>query len=190
MDPAVTRAMKRVHREDFLSADLKHLAGKDSPLPIGEDQTISQTSLVALMTEELHLRSDSRVLEIGTGCGFQTAVLAELAAQVYTIEVRPRLSQDAKSLLQKLGYKNIEFKIGDGTLGWKEHSPYDAIIVTAAPPEVPEELVNQLKPGGTMVIPIGKEHSTQQLISLKKTESGMEITDLYPVRFVPIVHHS
>lgn len=188
MDPIVSKAMHRVPRREFLPPELKHLAGQDSPLPIGEDQTISQPSLVALMTEELHLHSGSRVLEIGTGCGFQTAVLAELAKEVFTIEVRASLSHEAENRLDKLGYKNIHFKIGDGTLGWPEYSPFDAIIVTAAPPGVPVELTKQLSPGGLMIIPVGEEHSTQQLLSLKNTAAGIETTELLPVRFVPIVH--
>lgn len=190
MNPNVTKAMGRVRRSEFLPDELKHLAHKDSPLPIGEDQTISQPSLVALMTEELHLLPGARVLEVGTGCGFQTAVLAELAKDVYTIEVRPGLSAQARARLECLGYKNIHFKVGDGTLGWPEHSPYDAIIVTAAPPGIPEALISQLKKGGTMIIPVGEEHSTQQLLSVRKSESGVETTELIPVRFVPIVHNS
>jgi protein-L-isoaspartate(D-aspartate) O-methyltransferase len=188
MNPDVTKAMQRVPRGEFLPPELKHLAGKDSPLPIGEDQTISQPSLVARMTEELHLHSGSRVLEIGTGCGFQTAVLAELAKEVFTIEVRAALSREAESRLDKLGYKNIHFKIGDGTQGWPEYAPFDAIIVTAAPDRVPIELTRQLSPGGIMIIPVGEEHATQQLLSLKKTPAGIETTELLPVRFVPIVH--
>lgn len=188
MDSEVSKAMQRVPRSEFLPPELKHLAHKDSPLPIGGDQTISQPSLVAKMTEELNLNKNSRVLEVGTGCGFQTAVLAELAKEVFTIEVRPSLSKEAELRLNGLGYKNIHFKIGDGTLGWSEYSPFDAIIVTAAPPEVPIQLADQLATGGVMVIPVGKEHATQQLLSIKKTVNGLETTPLIPVRFVPIVH--
>jgi protein-L-isoaspartate(D-aspartate) O-methyltransferase len=187
-DPEVKRAMRRVPRADFLPDDLKYLAGWDGPLPIGEEQTISQPSLVARMTEALHINEDSRVLEVGTGCGYQTAVLAEIAREVFTVEIRSKLSETAHETLNKLGYTNIHFKIGDGTEGWKECAPFDAIIVTAAPAEVPQALLDQLKEGGILIIPVGPSEETQQLLSLKKKSQGVEKQNLAPVRFVSMVH--
>jgi protein-L-isoaspartate(D-aspartate) O-methyltransferase len=187
-DARVNRAMKRVPRADFLPDDLKYLAERDGPLPIGEEQTISQPSLVARMTEALHLDENSRVLEVGTGCGYQTAVLAELAREVFTVEIRSKLSQTAQETLKKLGYANVRFKIGDGTEGWKEMAPFDAVIVTAAPPDIPQALLDQLKEGGTLVIPVGPSEETQQLLSVKKNLKGVETQSLVPVRFVPISH--
>jgi protein-L-isoaspartate(D-aspartate) O-methyltransferase len=187
-DPKVKRAMRRVPRADFLPDELKYLAGWDGPLPIGEEQTISQPSLVARMTEALHINEDSRVLEVGTGCGYQTAVLAEIAREVFTVEIRSKLSETAQETLKKLGYTNIYFKIGDGTEGWKEFAPFDAIIVTAAPPEIPQALLDQLKEGGTLIIPVGPSEETQELLSVKKNSEGIEKQILVPVRFVPMVH--
>lgn len=175
----VHRAMRRVPRADFLPDDLKYLAARDAPLPIGEEQTISQPSLVALMTEALNLRANSRVLEIGTGCGYQTAVLAEIAREVFTIEIRPKLSETAQRTLKKLGYANIRFKTGDGREGWKEFAPFDAILVTAAPREIPSALLEQLKETGTLIIPVGPSEGTQRLLCVR---------NLAPVRFVPLAH--
>ena len=187
-DPKVKHAMSRVPRADFLPEELKHLAGRDAPLPIGEDQTISQPSLVARMTEALHINGNSRVLEVGTGCGYQTAVLAEIAREVLTIEIRPRLSEIAQETLKTLDYTNIRFKIGDGTKGWEEFAPFDAIIVTAASEEIPQALIDQLKTGGILIVPVGPTHETQDLLSVKKTPEGVETQSLVPVRFVPIAH--
>jgi protein-L-isoaspartate(D-aspartate) O-methyltransferase len=158
----------------------------DRPLPIGESQTISQPSLVAYMTQKLNLKPGHRVLEIGTGSGFQTAMLAELAAEVFTIELREKLSQRAQEVLRELGYTNIRFKTGDGSLGWAEAAPFDAVIVTAAASEVPEPLMAQLKLGGHMIIPTDAE-SDQELRLITKCASGDNVSILFPVRFVPLI---
>lgn len=187
-DSKVNRAMWRVPRADFLPEDLQYLAGRDAPLPIGEEQTISQPSLVARMTEALRIDEHSRVLEVGTGCGYQTAVLAEIASEVFTIEIRPQLSMAAQETLERLGYKNVHFKIGDGIEGWEEFSPFDAILVTAAPPEIPKALLDQLKENGTLIIPVGPSEETQQLLHVTKSHAGIKTRSLAPVRFVPITH--
>lgn len=184
-DRKVLNVMKKVKRHLFVSPELKYLAYEDRPLPIGQGQTISQPFIVAFMTEALNLRPNDRVLEIGTGSGYQAAVLAELVEQVYTIEIVPELAQQAKERLLKLGYKNIDVKEGDGYKGWPENAPFDVIIITAAPPFIPEELVNQLKIGGEMIVPVGTYY--QELILLKKTKDGVQKQKLIPVRFVPMV---
>jgi protein-L-isoaspartate(D-aspartate) O-methyltransferase len=185
---AVTRAMRAVHREGFLPPEQKSHAADDAPLPIGHDQTISQPSLVEEMTRELALNPRSRVLEVGTGSGYQTAILAEIAAEVYTIERISELAENARHRLETLGYDNIRFRVGDGALGWPEAAPFEAIIVTAAPTEVPTALVDQLAPHGRMVVPVGPDVSTQRLLLITKDGNGrVWENDLFGVRFVPLV---
>lgn len=162
-DPRVLEAILKVPRHLFVPKELIHEAYVDAPLPIGEGQTISQPYIVALMTEALELDENSKVLEIGTGSGYQAAILAEIAKEVYTVERIPSLKEKARKVLDALGYENIKFKVGDGTEGWPEYAPYDAIIVTAGAPEIPKPLVEQLKVGGRLVIPVGDE-LTQRLL--------------------------
>jgi protein-L-isoaspartate(D-aspartate) O-methyltransferase len=185
-DERVLKAMLKVPRHLFVDEALRDQAYGDFPLPIGEGQTISQPYIVALMTEALELKGNERVLEIGTGSGYQTAILAELALWVYTIERFPTLLERAKKVLKELGYKNISFKLDDGTLGWKEAAPFDAIIVTAASPDIPPPLVEQLAEGGGIVIPIGDEFS-QTLIKGVKKGGKLHTKALEPVRFVKLV---
>ncbi|NPA15098.1 MAG: protein-L-isoaspartate(D-aspartate) O-methyltransferase [Deferribacteres bacterium] len=171
-DERVLNAILRVPRHLFVPPELVDRAYDDRPLPIGKGQTISQPYIVALMTEALGIDEDSRVLEIGTGSGYQAAVLAEIAKDVYTVERIPELSERARKIIEGLGYKNVFFKVGDGTCGWPEHAPYDAIIVTAASPRIPKPLIKQLKVGGRLVIPVGNE-LTQELLRITKiTEDG------------------
>ena len=186
-DERVLSALLKVPRHLFVPEELRDRAYVDAPLPIGEGQTISQPYIVALMTEALELDEDSRVLEIGTGSGYQAAILAEIAKEVYTVERIPALLERARRILEALGYDNIYFKLGDGTLGWEEHAPYDAIIVTAGAPEVPEPLVEQLKVGGRMVIPVGDEFSQRLLRVTKLDSSGkVKIEDLGGCVFVKL----
>lgn len=184
-DPLVLKAMGKVAREEFVPRRLRPLAYSDGPLPIGKGQTISQPYIVALMTELLGLTGEEKVLEIGTGSGYQAAILAEIVKEVYTIEIVPELAQGARATLNRLGYKNIEVKCGDGYQGWKEHAPFDGIIVTAAPDHVPQPLLDQLKLGGRMVIPVGPGRN-QQLTVFKKTREGIEKRPVIPVLFVPM----
>jgi protein-L-isoaspartate(D-aspartate) O-methyltransferase len=163
---------------------MRRFAYEDRPLPIGEDQTISQPYIVALMTELLGLKGGEKVLEIGTGSGYQAAILAEIAKEVYTIEIIESLANTAEERLQKMGYKNITVKWGDGYQGWEEHAPFDGVIVTAAPDHIPQPLVDQLKIGGRMVIPVGDYF--QELKLLTKTEEGVKEKSVLPVRFVPM----
>lgn len=181
----VLAAMAKVPRHEFVPEALRAQAYQDSPLPIGHDQTISQPFMVAYMTEKLQLRPDDRVLEIGTGSGYQAAVLAELAAQVYSVEIIRELAQRAMAELSRLGYTNVQVRAGDGYQGWSEAAPFDAIIVTCAPPVVPEGLLNQLKEGGRMVVPTGSS-GDQQLLILTKAAGKTERRTLLPVRFVPM----
>ncbi|MDY6843181.1 MAG: protein-L-isoaspartate(D-aspartate) O-methyltransferase [Thermodesulfobacteriota bacterium] len=183
-DQRVLDAMREVERHKFVPSHLRNLAYTDGPLPIGENQTISQPYIVALMTENLQLKGSEKVLEIGTGSGYQTAILAELAQEVYTIEIIEQLAKSAKSLLRKLGYTTVKVKIGDGYLGWKEYAPYDAIIVTCAPPFIPQPLIEQLAEDGRMVIPVGSHY--QLLKKIIKKDGKIKSTDLIPVRFVPM----
>ena len=187
--PAVMAAMARVPRHRFVPPDQERAAYVNAPLPIGHGQTISQPFVVALMTELLGLREDETVLEVGTGSGYQTAVLCELVAHVYSMEIVPELARTAAHRLAVLGYANLEVRTGDGACGWPEHAPYDAIMVTAAPSEVPEALVSQLKAGGVMVAPIGAGRFSQDLIRIEKDASG-KITrkPVLPVAFVPLTH--
>jgi len=184
-DPRVLDAMRRVPRERFVLPDYLERAFEDGPLPIGQGQTISQPYIVALMTEMLELTGDERVLEIGTGSGYQTAVLAELAREVYTVEIIPALSESAQRLLEELGYTNVSFRVGDGTDGWKEHAPFDRILVTAAPRQFPAELGEQLAVGGWAVVPVGG--LVQELQRIRRTESGFTTEHGVGVRFVPMV---
>ena len=184
-DKLVLEAMKRVPRHEFVPKYLKDQAYVDSPLPIGQGQTISQPYIVAFMTEALQLKGGEKVLEIGTGSGYQAAVLAEIVKEVYTIEIVPELGRQAEKLLKKLGYSNIHVKIGDGYRGWQEHAPYDAVIVTAAPGHIPQPLVDQLKKGGRMIIPVGEFY--QELILITKQADGtIKKKSILPVRFVPM----
>lgn len=184
-DPAVLEAMSTVPRHEFLPQSQRSLAYADHPLPIGYGQTISQPFIVALMTQVLELKPGDSVLEIGTGSGYQAAVLAELTDKVYSIEIVEPLARSAREILDRLGYSKVRTRIGDGYRGWQEHAPYDAIIVTAAPNHVPQPLVDQLALGGRMVIPVGAYY--QELMLLKKDPEGnMTREGVIPVVFVPM----
>jgi len=185
-DRRVLRAMRKVPRHEFIPLNIMHLAYKDSPLPIGNDQTISQPYIVGRMTELLELDGNERILEIGTGSGYQTAILAELARDVYTVEIIPELADRAKETLRDLGHYGVKVKCGDGYLGWPEHAPFDGIIVTCAPEEVPQALIDQLDEGGRLVIPVGS--TWQQLTLIKKVDGKIEKESIIPVRFVPMIH--
>ncbi|MBI4459556.1 MAG: protein-L-isoaspartate(D-aspartate) O-methyltransferase [Acidobacteria bacterium] len=191
-DERVLAAMHAVPRHLFVPSDLRDEAYSDKPLPIGEDQTISQPYIVAFMTELLRPEPDDVVLEVGTGSGYQAAVLASLVRQVYTIELIPRLARAAGQRLADLKFDNVTVKPGDGYLGWPEHAPFDGIIVTAAPPEIPPALLAQLKRGGRMVVPVGEAGKTQNLMLLEKSKTSDEIVGrtIIPVRFVPMVPQS
>ncbi|HWM26357.1 MAG TPA: protein-L-isoaspartate(D-aspartate) O-methyltransferase [Chthoniobacterales bacterium] len=183
-DPRTLRAMASVAREKFVPPELRARAYDDRPLPIGYGQTISQPYIVALMTEQIRPKPGQRVLEIGTGSGYQAAVLSELVAEVYSIEIVRPLAQRAEGLLRELGYKNVHVKAGDGYKGWPEHAPFDAIIVTAAPDHVPKPLIEQLREGGRMIIPVG-ESRAQNLYLLEKRDGLVKQTAVIPVKFVP-----
>ena len=183
-DPRVLSAMLKVERHLFVPKELQTSAYTDQPLTIGEGQTISQPYIVALMTELLELKGEEKVLEIGTGSGYQAAILAELAKEVYTIEIIEALATSAKKVLLQIGYQNIMAKTGDGYLGWPEVSPFDAIIVTAAPDHIPEPLLEQLKEGGRMVTPVGTY--SQVLKRIIKRSGRIEKSDIVPVVFVPM----
>jgi protein-L-isoaspartate(D-aspartate) O-methyltransferase len=183
-DPAVLDAMRRVARHLFVPAEEIDYAYSDHPLPIGHNQTISQPYIVALMSELAKPTSKSKILEVGTGSGYQAAVLAEIVESVYTIEIIDPLSKSADKLLKKLGYKNIHCKVGDGYYGWKEQAPFDAIIVTAAPSVAPDPLLAQLKIDGRLIIPVGEVW--QELVVITKTKKGYERKSVIPVRFVPM----
>ena len=191
LDPKVMAAMAKVPRDRFVPEALRDHAWDNGPLPIGHGQTISQPFIVALMTDLLDIPPGARLLEIGTGSGYQTAILAELADQVYTVEVVPPLGKAAKRILDELGYENVHYRTADGHLGWPEHAPYDGIIVTAAAREVPDELIEQLRPGGRMVIPVGPPWSTQQLMRITRTGDGeVKKEAILPVAFVPLITKS
>jgi protein-L-isoaspartate(D-aspartate) O-methyltransferase len=183
-DPRLIQAMIKIPRHKFVPADLREYAYGDNPIPIGMDQTISQPYIVALMTELLKLKEGEKVLEVGTGSGYQTAILAEMGCEVFTIEIVESLVEKAKQVLESLGYKKIHYKSGDGYSGWPEHAPFDAIIVTAAPDHIPQPLIEQLKVNGRMVIPVGDLY--QELILIKKREKRVEMKTVTPVRFVPM----
>ena len=184
-DPRVLAAMSKVPREQFVPENLRASSYQDRPLPIGYDQTISQPHIVALMTEKLRLQPNERVLEIGTGSGYQTAILAELVAEVYSIEIVDPLAKTAETTLTLLGYKNVHIKTGDGYKGWPEFAAFDAIIVTCAPNHVPQPLIDQLKNGGRMIIPVGNFFA-QELYLMEKQNDTLQRTAILPVKFVPM----
>ena len=184
-DPRVIEAMERVPRHLFVSEKQQAQAYGDYPLPIGYGQTISQPYIVALMTELLALKGGERILEIGTGSGYQAAVLAELAKEVYTIEIMEPLARQSEQLLKEMGYSKIRVKFGDGFLGWPEFSPFDGIIVTCAPEKIPPPLLGQLAEGGRLVIPVGVHWQDLKLV--RKIEGRIQETDVIPVRFVPML---
>ena len=185
-DEKVLDAFRNVERHRFVLPRYVSMAYRDSPLPIEEGQTISQPYIVALMTETLNLEKDDKVLEIGTGSGYQAAILAEIVDSDYTIEIFEKLGKKASQLFDELGYDNIYTKIGDGYKGWPEHAPFDAIIVTAAPSDIPEPLKEQLAEGGRMIIPVGGD-AVQELILLKKRNEKIKQQSVLPVRFVPMI---
>ncbi len=185
--PAVIDALRRVPRHAFVDDDLKDYAYDNRPLPIGRGQTISQPFIVALMTELAEVGKGVRVLEVGTGSGYQCAVLAELADEVYSVEIVPELAENAARRLKSLGYHNVSTKFGDGYEGWPDKAPFDAIIVTAATPLIPPPLIEQLKPGGRLVLPLGQPHFSQELVLLRKNARGeIETHNILPVAFVPL----
>ena len=186
-DKRLLNIMRKIPRHLFVEEALRDQAYNDYPLPIGEGQTISQPYIVALMTEALELKGQEKVLEIGTGCGYQTAILAELAQSVFTIERVPTLMQRAKAILDSLGYFNVAYKTGNGTLGWPEVAPFQGIIVTAAAPEIPQPYVEQLEPGGKMVIPLGDKFSQVLYKIIKLPDGRIKKQYLCGCRFVPLV---
>jgi protein-L-isoaspartate(D-aspartate) O-methyltransferase len=185
-DKRVLEAMRQVPRHLFIPEDMRSLAYCDGPLPIGLGQTISQPYIVALMTELLELTGQEKVLELGTGSGYQAAILSRLARQVYTVERHATLAQRAEKVLAELGYDNVVIRVGDGTLGWPEHSPYEAIIVTAAAPDVPQPLIDQLADGGRLVAPVGSRWS-QVLVKVKRQRDLLVKERLTSVAFVPLI---
>jgi len=187
-DEAVLAAMSNVPRHRFVDASQAELAYGDFPLPIGHQQTISQPYIVAYMSEAADISPGDRVLEIGTGSGYQAAILAEIAKEVYTIEIIPELGERARNILSELGYDNVEVRIGDGYAGWPENAPFDAIILTAAPDRVPPPLVEQLAVGGKLVAPVGEEY--QDMVVMEKTPDGIVEQQTIPVRFVPMTGES
>jgi len=185
VDPRVLAAMAKVPRHLFVPEGLRSSAYADEPLPIGQGQTISQPYIVAYMTEALGLRGGEKVLEVGTGSGYQTAVLAEIAGTVWTIEIVPALAREARATLEALGYANIRYRVGDGSRGWPEEAPFDAVIVTAAAPRMPSGLEGQLAIGGRMIVPVGT--GLQELFLVRRAEKGFERESRLAVRFVPLV---
>ena len=185
-EPRVLAAFRKVPRHEFVPEAFRDNAYADHPLPIGANQTISQPYMVALMTECLGLKGSERVLEIGTGSGYQTAILAEIAADIYSIERYPNLAESAGQRLARLGYTNCHVTAGDGTLGWKEHAPYDGIVVTAGAPKIPEDLIAQLADGGALVIPVGGQWS-QVLTAARKTGSSITLAEICDCVFVPLI---
>lgn len=187
-DPVVLAAMRRVPRHEFVPVAYRASAYSDRPLPIGRGQTISQPYIVAYMTAAVEPDSADRVLEVGTGSGYQAAVLAEIVDQVKTVEIVPELGREARTRLERLGYGTVEVRIGNGYRGWSEHAPYDAILVTAAPESIPDALIRQLAPGGRMVVPVGPQSAAQELTLVRKqTDGTIQRRTLTPVRFVPLV---
>ena len=186
LDPKVLRAIADVPRHEFVPRELAARAYEDRPLPIGEGQTISQPYIVALMTDLADVDPDDVVLEVGTGSGYQAAVLAHLVKHVYTIEIVEPLGRNAAKLLDRLGYDNVTVRIGDGYAGWPEVAPFDAIVVTAAPDQVPQPLIDQLRAGGRLIVPVGPQHAVQSLQVIEKSANGtLTTTDVLPVQFVP-----
>lgn len=187
LDDKVIKALATVPRHEFVPENLQAVAYENRPLPIGYGQTISQPYLVAIMTNLMQVSENDRVLEIGTGSGYQIAVLAELVKKAYSIEIIEPLGRQAKDRLQRLGYDNITLKVGDGYYGWEEHAPFDAIMVTAAASHIPPPLIKQLKPGGRMLVPVGSRFMVQELLLVQKSEKGKVSTrQLLPVAFVPL----
>lgn len=185
-DPQVLTAMRKVPRDRFMPMDVKNLAYDDRAIPIGYQQTISQPYIVAFMTDSLDLKPTDKVLEIGTGSGYQVAILAELVKEVYSIEIVEPLGKRAAETLAALGYKNVDTRIGDGFRGWEEAAPFDAIIVTCSPDAIPQPLIDQLADGGRMIIPVGPQGEPQQLVLLRKTGERIEQKKVLPVVFVPM----
>lgn len=185
-DPVVMAVLGRVPRHEFVPHTSRNLAYANRPLPIGLGQTISQPYIVALMTDLANAGPESRVLEVGTGSGYQAAVLAEIAAEVYSIEIIAPLAESAAARLKRLGYRNVQVRHGDGYYGWEEQAPFDAILVTAAASHVPPPLVEQLAVGGRMVIPVGSGFAVQQLVLVEKRPEGVVLEQILPVRFVPL----
>jgi protein-L-isoaspartate(D-aspartate) O-methyltransferase len=183
-DARVLAAMGKVPRHEFVPQELMEYAYEDGALPLKMGQTISQPYIVAFMTQELELQGTEKVLEIGTGSGYQAAILAEIALEVYTIEILPQLHTYAETILSRLGYRNIHMRVGDGYLGWPEQAPFDRVIVTAAPSAPPQPLLDQLKEGGRMIIPLGD--FAQELVVFEKTKNGITRRTTIPVRFVPM----
>ena len=191
VDSKVLQAMLTVPRHKFVDEHIRESAYNDYPLAIGEGQTISQPYIVALMTQLLELKGNEKVLEIGTGSGYQAAVLAEIVKEIYTVEIYESLSKKSEKLLTDLGYRNIKFKVGDGYYGWEEYAPYDAIIVTCAPDHVPPPLLQQIKEdGGRIVIPVGGIWMVQTLMKIEKMEGEFKSKGIIGVRFVPMIGHS
>ena len=188
LDRRVLAAMAGVPRHDFVPRELQHLAYEDSPIPIGCDKTVSQPFMVALMTDLLDVEPGAKVLEIGTGFGYHAAILAELAKAVFTVEIHEELARDGRARLEALGYGNIEFKIGDGAQGWPEHAPFDRILVTAAPGLLPAALIQQLRPGGRMVVPAGLPDDQQLLVVDKDADGHIETREVLRVVFAPLIH--
>ena len=185
-DEKVLAAMQKVERHRFVPLDYRAEAYEDYPLPIGDGQTISQPYIVAFMSEALELKAADKVLEIGTGSGYQAAVLAEICDSVFTVEIYPGLAGSASDILQELNYKNVFVRVGDGYEGWSEHAPFNAIIVTCAPKQIPQPLQDQLAEGGRMIIPVGSDY-TQELILLEKKKGKIQKKNVLPVRFVPMI---
>lgn len=185
-DARVLSALGKVERHAFIQPDLRDSAYQDHPLPIGEEQTISQPYIVAEMTQRLSLKGEERVLEIGTGSGYQAAILSCLAKEVYTIERIPALAEKAAHALKELGYNNVKTKVGDGTLGWSEYAPYDAIIVTAGAPKIPDAYIEQIKEGGRLIIPVGGRFSQVMTCAEKKSE-GIAVSQVCGCVFVPLL---
>jgi protein-L-isoaspartate(D-aspartate) O-methyltransferase len=187
-DARVLAAVAQVRRERFLPEDLRPQADDDRPLPIGHGQTISQPYIVAYMTERLHLGGGERVLEVGTGSGYQTAILAHLAEEVFSVEIVPELAERARSLLRELGLSNVRLREGDGAAGWPEEAPFDRVIVTAAARDVPPALVEQLAPGGRMILPVGGDPDQVLRVIDRAPGGALAEADLLAVRFVPLTH--
>ena len=184
-DARVLAAMAKVPREEFVPRESRAVSYEDGPMPIGHGQTISQPYIVAFMTEQLRPKPSDRVLEVGTGSGYQAAILAGLVKDVYTIEIIEPLAKDAEATLRRLGYKNVHVRVGDGYRGWPEHAPFDAITVTCAPDHAPQPLIDQLKEGGRMIIPVGG-FGNQELYLLEKKNGQLQRQSVLPVRFVPM----
>jgi protein-L-isoaspartate(D-aspartate) O-methyltransferase len=186
-DKTVLEAFRKVPRHEFVPEDMRQYAYNDYPLPIGENQTISQPYMVALMTECLKLKGGEKVLEVGTGSGYQAAILGEMAGEVYSVERFKELADKASKVLGSLGYKNIHIKVGDGTIGWSEFAPYDGIVVTAGAPDIPESLVKQLKDGGRLIIPVDRGGFGQTLTLVEKTGRTVKTSDVCACTFVPLI---